>query len=200
MVVKLEFAKSNMHQAKTSSFVAGPGSTLGFMAPHENTPGGAKQRVPARRLQAGPRLTAAARGSQYAPMDDVALSFMAHPDDTEFLCGGTLVLLARLGWKVHIAAATAGDCGSGRLAPEVIAAVRREEGTAAARVIGGEFHCLEQRDLRVFYNDETLLAASALLRKVRPRIVLTHSPSDYLPDHEQVSLMARAAAFAAPVP
>ncbi|HVR75366.1 MAG TPA: PIG-L family deacetylase [Planctomycetota bacterium] len=133
-------------------------------------------------------------------MDDVALSFMAHPDDTEFLCGGTLALLARLGWKVHIAAATAGDCGSGRLAPEVIAAVRREEGAAAARVLGGQFHCLEQRDLRVFYNDETLLAACALLRKVRPRIVLTHSPSDYLPDHEQVSMLARAAAFAAPIP
>jgi LmbE family N-acetylglucosaminyl deacetylase len=39
-----------------------------------------------------------------------------------------------------------------------------------------------------------------LLREVRPRIVVTHSPTDYMVDHEQISLVARAAVFAAPIP
>ncbi len=42
----------------------------------------------------------------------VALALMAHPDDAEILCGGTLVRLADLGWKIHIANATPGDCGT----------------------------------------------------------------------------------------
>ena len=36
--------------------------------------------------------------------------------------------------------------------------------------------------------------------EVRPRLVLTHSPSDYMLDHEMTSALARAAAFGAPVP
>ena len=39
-----------------------------------------------------------------------------------------------------------------------------------------------------------------LCRQVRPRILLTHSPADYMLDHEMTSTIARAAAFAAPVP
>jgi LmbE family N-acetylglucosaminyl deacetylase len=133
-------------------------------------------------------------------MDNVVLALMAHPDDAEILCGGTLALLARLGWEVHIAAATPGDCGSSRLRPNTIAAIRRKEGKAAAAVLGGKFHCLERRDLRVRYEDETLRLAVGLLRRVRPRIVITHNPTDYMLDHEQISLVARAAAFGAPIP
>ncbi len=133
-------------------------------------------------------------------MENVVLSLMAHPDDAEILCGGTLALLARLGWKVHIASATPGDCGSSTLGPEEIAAIRRKEAVAAARVIGGEYHCLERRDLRLHLDDETLVLACGLLRAVRPRVVITHSPSDYMVDHEQISLVARAVAFNAPIP
>ena len=42
----------------------------------------------------------------------VVLAFMAHPDDAEFLCTGTLIRLADAGWEVHIATATPGDCGT----------------------------------------------------------------------------------------
>ena len=45
-------------------------------------------------------------------MCKVALSFLAHPDDAEFLCAGTLIRLAEAGWEVHIATATPGDCGT----------------------------------------------------------------------------------------
>ena len=38
----------------------------------------------------------------------VVLTVLAHPDDAEILCGGTLVRLAKAGWEVHIATMTAG--------------------------------------------------------------------------------------------
>jgi LmbE family N-acetylglucosaminyl deacetylase len=125
---------------------------------------------------------------------------MAHPDDADFLCGGTLALLAGQGWRIHVATATAGDCGSSSLGPDEIAAIRRQEAASAVRILGGQYHCLGRRDLEVRYDPEILAAACGLLREVRPRLLITHSPSDYLVDHEQLSLVARAAAFNAPIP
>jgi LmbE family N-acetylglucosaminyl deacetylase len=134
-------------------------------------------------------------------VDDVILSVLAHPDDAEFLCAGTLIRLAREhGWKVHLASMTPGDCGSIELPPDRIAEVRRGEGARAADRIGAAYHCLEERDLRIFYADGPLERVTRLLRQVRPRIVLTHSPADYMLDHEMTSTLARAAAFAAPIP
>lgn len=128
------------------------------------------------------------------------LTLMAHPDDAEILCGGTLALLVERGWKVHIAAAAPGDCGTPSLSPDEIAAVRRREGAEAAAVIGGTFHCLERRDLRIFYDEDGVRRAAALLRRTRPDVVITHSPSDYMLDHEETSHLARAACFNAPIP
>src|SRR5215468_12703113 len=118
-------------------------------------------------------------------MADVVLSVLAHPDDAEFLCAGTLVRLAREhGWQAHIATMTPGDCGSAELPPEEISRVRREEGRRAAALIGATYHCLEERDLLVTYQERTLEKVTQLLRAVRPRIVLTHSPADYMLDHQ----------------
>lgn len=134
-------------------------------------------------------------------MAKVVLSVLAHPDDAEFLCAGTLLRLAREhGWEVHIAAMTAGDCGSTVLPPEEISKVRRTEGAQAAALVGGTFHCLEFRDLLITYNESGIERVTRLFRSVRPDLVLTHSPSDYHLDHEMTSLLARAAAFAAPIP
>jgi LmbE family N-acetylglucosaminyl deacetylase len=134
-------------------------------------------------------------------MPDVILSVLAHPDDAEFLCAGTLARLAREhGWEVHIATMTPGDCGSVELGPEEIAQVRRAEGAAAAALIGAAYHCLGECDLLITYCDRTLERVTRLLREVRPRVVLTHSPADYLLDHEVTSSITRAAAFAAPIP
>jgi LmbE family N-acetylglucosaminyl deacetylase len=134
-------------------------------------------------------------------MDNVVLSVLAHPDDAEFLCGGALIRLAREhGWAVHIASMTPGDCGSAELSAEAIASVRRREGADAARRIGATYHCLEERDLRIVYAEGPLEKVTRLLREVRPRIVLTHSPADYMLDHEMTSTLTRAAGFAAAVP
>ncbi len=134
-------------------------------------------------------------------MPDVILSILAHPDDAEFLCAGTLIRLAREhGWQIHIASMTPGDCGSAKLPPDEIARTRRAEGARAAAVIGARYHCLEERDLLIFYNETTVERVTRLLRLVRPRVVLTHSPADYMLDHEMTSTVVRAAAFAAPIP
>src|SRR5262245_15821569 len=134
-------------------------------------------------------------------MADVVLSVLAHPDDAEFFCTGTMIrLMKERDWQVHIASMTPGDCGSAELGPEEISRIRRAEGAKAAAVIGAAYHCLEERDLLITYNERALERVTRLLREVRPRIVLTHSPADYMLDHEMTSLVTRAACFAAPIP
>jgi LmbE family N-acetylglucosaminyl deacetylase len=134
-------------------------------------------------------------------MANVLLTVLAHPDDAEFLCGGALIRLVReKSWQVHIASMTAGDCGSAVHGPEEISRIRRREGAEAAVLIGAAYHCLEEHDLLIFYNERALEKVTRLLREVRPSVVITHSPSDYMPDHEMTSYLARAAAFAAPAP
>src|SRR5271155_4540773 len=75
------------------------------------------------------------------------LALHAHPDDVEFQCGGTLILLRAAGCAVTIATMTPGDCGSAEHDAEAISAIRREEARAAAAVIGAEYTCLEFRDV-----------------------------------------------------
>jgi LmbE family N-acetylglucosaminyl deacetylase len=134
-------------------------------------------------------------------MADSALAILAHPDDAEFLCAGTLIRLQReYGWSIHIATMTAGDCGSAEHTADEISRLRRAEGAAAAAVIGGSYHCMEERDLLVAYDKQALEKVTRLLRLVRPRIVLTHSPDDYHLDHEMTSKVVRGATFAASVP
>jgi LmbE family N-acetylglucosaminyl deacetylase len=134
-------------------------------------------------------------------MPPVVLSVLAHPDDAEFFCAGTLIRLVREhGWHAHIASMTAGDCGTTQMTPEAISQVRRAEGTRAAALIGATYHCLEEKDLLICYNEQTLEKVVRLLRAVRPDVVLTHSPADYILDHEMTSMVTRAAVFAAPAP
>jgi LmbE family N-acetylglucosaminyl deacetylase len=125
----------------------------------------------------------------------VALAFLAHPDDAEILCAGTLILLAEAGWEIHIATVAQGDCGSPSLPAHEIAAIRRQEGVASAALIGARYHCLDEQDLRVVCDKSTINKALGLFREVAPTLVFTHPRHDYMLDHEQVHLLARAASF-----
>jgi len=130
----------------------------------------------------------------------VAMSLLAHPDDAEILCAGTLIRLADEGWEIHIATATSGDCGSVELSPDQIAAVRRAEAKTAANMLGATYHLLGEQDVNVIFDKETNRKAIDLLRRVAPTLVFTHPRFDYMLDHEQTHLLARNAAFAYPIP
>ena len=134
------------------------------------------------------------------PENRTALAFMAHPDDAEFLCAGTLIRLAAAGWKVHVASLAPGDCGTMTQTPWAISAVRTEEARRSAAVIGAEYHCLDERDGFVVYDKPTLRKSVDLFRRVGPSLVLTHAVKDYMMDHEMTSLLARAASFIFPAP
>ena len=129
------------------------------------------------------------------PDNRTALACMAHPDDAEFLCAGTLIRLAEAGWDVHIATCAPGDCGTATETPWVIGGIRTEEARKAAALIGGTYHCLNERDGFVVYDKITLQKAYDLFRRVAPSLVFTHAPKDYMMDHEMASLVARAASF-----
>ena len=135
-----------------------------------------------------------------SPPPQVALAFLAHPDDAEFLCSGTLLGLANVGWEIHIATATAGDCGSMTLGPREIADIRRQEAATAAALIGATYHCLEETDVRVVFDQPTCQKAIDLFRQIAPALVFTHPRHDYMLDHEQVHLLAHTASFSYPIP
>ena len=133
--------------------------------------------------------------SSVTPESGTVLAVFAHPDDMEFLCAGTLLHLADRGCKIHVATMTAGDCGSGRLSGAAIAKIRRTEARESARKLEAQYICLEQRDLSIFYDRRTLAKVTTLIRRVRPALVFTHSPTDYMVDHETTSRLVQTACF-----
>lgn len=128
------------------------------------------------------------------------LAFMAHPDDAEFLCAGTLARLKKQGFQIHIATMTAGDGGSAELPNEEIARIRYDEAEQAAALLDADYSCAHQRDFFVTYGQATIQAAIEVIRRANPILVITHSPQDYMTDHEQTSMIVRAACFAASAP
>jgi N-acetylglucosamine malate deacetylase 1 len=128
------------------------------------------------------------------------LALMAHPDDIEITCAGTLVLLQRAGWAVHLATMTAGDMGSMRLSRGKIARIRRREAAASARILGATYDCLGFNDLTIICDERSKRRVSGLVRKRRPDLLITHPPVDYMADHEETSRLAREAAFASTMP
>ncbi len=125
------------------------------------------------------------------------LAFMAHPDDAEFLCAGTLARLQARGYKIHIATMTAGDGGSAILPNEEIAKKRLEEARQSAAILDAHYDCAYASDFFVTFNEWAVKRAIEIVRKARPTIVITHSSQDYMTDHEQTSMIVRAACFAA---
>jgi LmbE family N-acetylglucosaminyl deacetylase len=128
------------------------------------------------------------------------LAVGAHPDDVEFMCSGALYLLRQRGWEISVCCVARGDCGSMTRSPEKIAEIRNREAIRAAGLLDASFYQLGESDLRVFFDDRTLMKLTECIRKVKPRIVFTHPHMDYMADHEAVSRLVRAACFAASVP
>tara|TARA_R110002050_G_scaffold91784_6_gene192530 strand:- start:9819 stop:10571 length:753 start_codon:yes stop_codon:yes gene_type:complete len=129
-------------------------------------------------------------------MKKIALGIFSHPDDAEFVCAGTLSLLRKAGWRVHIATMAPGDKGTAEYDREEISRIRKAEAARAAELIGATYHCLEFEDVYILYSREAINKTTALIRGIQPSIVFTASPDDYMIDHEETSRIVQTACFA----
>ena len=124
-----------------------------------------------------------------------AIAIAAHPDDIEFVMAGTLLMLKRAGWEIHYLNLSTGNCGSLETGPEKTALIRRKEAQESAGILGAHWHPPMCNDLEILYEARTLRRLSAVIREVKPSIVLTHSPQDYMEDHMNTCRLAVTAAF-----
>jgi LmbE family N-acetylglucosaminyl deacetylase len=124
----------------------------------------------------------------------------AHPDDIEFYMAGTLLMLKKAGYKAHYLTLANGNCGSAQYDERMTRSIRNTEGRAAAKILGAQFHQPLTNDLEIIYNLELLRKLAAIIREVKPGIVLTHSPQDYMEDHTNTSRLAVTAAFTRGMP
>lgn len=124
----------------------------------------------------------------------------AHPDDIEIVMAGTLAHLKDVGYDVHYMNVANGCCGSTEYGRDELIAMRREEAREACRIAGFTFHDSLVNDMEVMYDRPTLFRAAAVVREVKPSIVLTHSPVDYMEDHTNTCRLATTAAFARCMP
>jgi N-acetylglucosamine malate deacetylase 1 len=130
----------------------------------------------------------------------VAIAIGAHPDDIEFYMAGTLLMLKEKGYEIHYLNVASGNCGSAEYNAAMTRSIRNTEARAAAKILGAQFHPSITDDLEIIYNLELLRAFSAVIREVKPGIVLTHSPQDYMEDHMNTSRLAVTAAFTRGMP
>ena len=129
-----------------------------------------------------------------------AFAVAAHPDDIEFHMAGTLILLGQAGYELHYMTIANGSCGTTQYTREEIIAMRREEARTAAASIGARYHESLVDDLEIYYERGLLARVAAVMRDVAPDIVLTHSPADYMEDHQNAARLAVTAAFCRGMP
>jgi LmbE family N-acetylglucosaminyl deacetylase len=130
----------------------------------------------------------------------VALAVGCHPDDVEFGMAGTLSLLAKAGFEPHIHTMTNGSCGTVKCTEEEIIATRGAEAANAAALIKAVYHPGIVKDLMVYYEDPLVRKTTALIRTVKPTIVLLPSLEDYMEDHMNTARIFVTACFARGMP
>jgi LmbE family N-acetylglucosaminyl deacetylase len=133
-------------------------------------------------------------------MKKTAIAIGAHPDDIEFYMAGTLLLLKRAGWDIHYFNVANGNCGSQQYHARQLARIRLAEARAAAKVLGARHHPPVCNDLEIFYELKTLRRVAAVIREVKPNVILTHPPVDYMEDHTNTCRLVVTAAFAHAMP
>lgn len=144
-------------------------------------------------------------------MDDEtrrAMVIVAHPDDPEFFCGGTIARWVRAGVEVAYLILTNGNKGSSdpSLTPQSLAELRRKEQERAAGILGVRtIVFLDEPDGEL---QPTLPLRRSVVREIRhyrPDVVVCPDPSvyyfetDYVnhPDHRAAGVVALEAIFPA---
>lgn len=128
-----------------------------------------------------------------APFTVDVLAIAAHRDDVEQTCGGTLLVQHALGLRTGILDLTRGEVGTRGSAED-----RAAEATAAAqilRVIHRE--ALDMPDSNVQNTLENRLKIAAVLRRLRPRIVILPYWQGRHPDHYTSATLGCEACFLA---
>ena len=122
------------------------------------------------------------------PVDILAV--FAHPDDVELAVGGTLLRMKHLGYRTGALDVTRGEMGT-RGTPER----RAQESTDAAQILGLDIReNLGLPDGHVFVNDDERTRLVRVLRRLKPRVILTHQDGDPHPDHAHIVQLVRESA------
>jgi bacillithiol biosynthesis deacetylase BshB1 len=115
------------------------------------------------------------------------LAVFAHPDDLELSVGGTMLKMKHLGYKTGALDMTRGEMGTrGTVEGRAI------EAAEAAKILKLEVReNLELPDGHVFATDETRTMLVRSLRKLKPKVILTHQIDDSHPDHDHIAHLVR---------
>ena len=129
------------------------------------------------------------------------LAVGAHPDDIEISCSGTLAKCIKRGDKVTVCHVANGNMGHEIISPEDLREMRIGEAKKAGSLAGIEVVTLDVGDLlpngcSIEQRDKLI----ELIKKVQPDFIITHSPTDYMPDHLAVQKLVFDASFGASVP
>jgi len=123
------------------------------------------------------------------PVDILAIA--AHRDDVEQTCGGTLLAMHALGWRTGILDLTQGESGTRGTADE-----RRAEAEAAAKILHvAHREALDLPDGNVENTQPNRLKIAAVLRRLRPRIVILPYWQGRHPDHYTSATLGYEACF-----
>ena len=121
------------------------------------------------------------------------LAIAAHRDDVEQTCGGTLLVQRALGWRTGILDLTRGEGGT-----RGTAADREAEAVEAARILGvSHREALDLPDSNVQNTLENRLKIAAVLRRLRPRVVILPYWQGRHPDHYTSATLGYEACFLA---
>jgi LmbE family N-acetylglucosaminyl deacetylase len=127
--------------------------------------------------------------------NDRVLAVVAHPDDAELLCAGTLARARADGAMVAICVLGRGDKGQPSKKVENLTAQRRKEMAASAKLLGAELFTCDFPDGSLMDTPGTRSKVIEIYRKFKPTLVLAHAAEDYHPDHRAASALAQAASW-----
>lgn len=121
------------------------------------------------------------------------LAIAAHPDDVELICGGSLIRAQMLGRSTGII-----DLAAGEMASRGTPQLRAEEAARAAKVMGVSVReNLGLPDGGIVNTPATRAKLAVAIRRLQPKIVMTHSLYGRHPDHPTVAQLVRDACFVA---
>jgi bacillithiol biosynthesis deacetylase BshB1 len=118
------------------------------------------------------------------------LAIFAHPDDVELAVGGTLLKMKHLGYRTGALDVTAGEMGTRGTVEG-----RAAEADEAARIMKLDVReNLGLPDGHVFADDGSRTKLVRVLRRLKPKVLLTHQENDPHPDHNHIVQLVRESA------